>query len=396
MKKVIATLITFCLSFTSLSSVNIEAPSLKNGHSKTNECCTLLSTQDNNSRIEPSSRSIKEVLAAVPEGYALPIKESMSLIAKEEAVDKIQFKPLIGGGAKAKIFRVDIGNKKYVLRLLDEKLPIERRRSEINAHKIGAELQIAPKIIYVDQRLSVMVMEFIEGRTLTRDDLNNVEIVKEVMKALKTFHQFLHEGQLVSRTKVAAIQELYDRYQNKKGVVFPSCFEQLYRNLQADFSDLKIEHRPSHGDFNPRNILVTDQGRIYIIDWDQASIDHPFLDIAWLSTFLGANNEQMKGLLKEYLGREPNAYELNEALYFKDVTTFVVATLWIGRQEERDQGKLDSILEGPLKKGSTYIREGVTVEDVLQGKGMGITQYSLGWLKEFIENRSSYHHNTRD
>jgi thiamine kinase-like enzyme len=344
----------------------------------------LLSVQNN--RFEPSSYSIKEVLAAVSENYALPINEALSLIAPEEVGDNIQVTPLLGGGTKSKVFRVDSGNKKYVLRLLDENQPIERRRSELNAHKIGAELQIAPKIFYVDQLLLVVVMELVEGRTLTRDDLNNAEIFKEVMEALKKFHQYPDEGRLVKRTKVGAIQDLYDRY-NKKGVVFPSCFDQLHRTLQNDFVVLKREHRPSHGDFNPRNILVTDQGHIYIIDWAQASIDHPFLDIAWLSTFLAANNEQVKGLLKQYLGRDPKESELKETLFFKDVTAFLLATLWIGRQDEKDQGKLDSILEGSLKKGSAYIMEGVSVDDILQKEGMGLTLYSLGWLKEFIDNR---------
>lgn len=339
--------------------------------------------------MQPSSYTIKDVLHAVSEKYVIPINEALSLIAKGEVIDKVPFNPLLGGGTNSKLFRIDIGNKKYVLRLLDENQPLERRRSEFNAHRIGAELGISPKIFYADQMLMVMVMEFIEGRTLTRDDLNNVEIVKGTMGVLKKFHQHPIEGQLVKRTKIGAIQDLYERYKHKKGVVFPSCFDQLHRKLQEDFANLKRVHGPSHGDFNPRNILVGEHGRIYIIDWAQASIDHPFLDIAWLSTFLAANNEQVKILLKEYLGREPQELEMKETLFFKNVTAFLVATLWIGRQEERDQGKLNSILERPLKKGSTYINEGVSVDDVLREKGTGLTLYSLGWLKEFIDNRSS-------
>lgn len=231
------------------------------------------------SAIEPSSYSINEVLNAVSENYALPINDAVLLIASKEAVDKIKFKPLLGGGTKSKIFRVDIENKKYVLRLLDENQPVERRRSELIAHKIGAELQIAPEIIYADQTPLVMIMEYIEGRTLTKHDLNNAEIVKKVMSALKKIHQYPEEGVLAKRTKVGAIQDLYDRYKSKKGVVFPTCFDQLHSNLQDAFADLQTKRMPTHGDFNPRNILVAENGRIYIIDWAQASIDHPFLMI---------------------------------------------------------------------------------------------------------------------
>lgn len=334
-----------------------------------------------------SSYSINEVLDSVTSNYALSINEAMSLIAPKESIDHIQFKPLLGGGTKAKIFRFDIGDKKYVLRLLDENQPIERRKSELDAHRIGAELQIAPEIIYADGTSLIMVMEFIEGRSLTREDLDNAEIVKNMICALKKFHEYSGEEHLVRRTKVQAIHDLYDRYKNKKGVVFPSCFYQLHSKLQTDFANLKKERVLSHGDFNPRNILVTENKRIYVIDWSQASLDHPFLDIGWLASLTAANHEQLTGLLKEYLGREPKESELQEALFFKDVTTFLIATLWIGRQEERDQGKLDAILEGSLKKGSTYIREGISIDDVLQEKGRGLTLYSLGWLKEFIDNQ---------
>ena len=91
--------------------------------------------------IEPGLYSINEVLEAVSENYRPSINQAISLIAPKEAVDKIQFKPLLGGLTKSKVFRVDIENKKYVLRLLDENQPPERRRSELNAHKIGAGMQ---------------------------------------------------------------------------------------------------------------------------------------------------------------------------------------------------------------------------------------------------------------
>lgn len=338
--------------------------------------------------IEHGLYSINEVLDAVSENYRPSINQAISFIASKEAVNKIQFKPLLGGLTKSKVFRVDIENKKYVLRLLDENQPLEKRRSELNAHKIAAGCKIAPEIIYADQTLLVVLMEYIEGRTLTKDDLNNSEIVKKIMCALKKFHQHPKERDLIRRTKVEAIQDLYDRYKNKKGVVFPSCFDQLHSELKNDFAELKTEHMPSHGDFNPRNILIAENGHIYIIDWAQASIDHPFLDIGWLATFSAANNEQVRALLREYLEREPKESELKEALFFKDVTAFLVATLWIGRQEERNQIKLDSILEGSLKKGPAYIMEDISVEDILKEKKMSLTLYSLGWLKEFIDSRT--------
>lgn len=336
---------------------------------------------------------LSDICKRVSGNYVLPIHEAIALITQDVAADQIRFEPMLGGGSKAKLFRVDVGDKKYVLRLLDENQPVGQRMSELNAHRIGVELQIAPEIIYADPQPLVILMEFIEGRTLTRDDLDNAEVVKQVVSALKKFHHYSENDSssysgILRRTKVKAIHDLYDRYKHKKGVIFPSCYDPLHSKLQEDFVTLKRKHTLSHGDFNRHNILISEEGHIYVIDWACAGIDHPFLDIGWLATSLAANDVQLQGLLREYLEREPTTDEVNEVFFFKDVTAFLLATLWIGRQEERDQGKLDVLLAGPLKSGSQYIAEGVSVEDVLREKGTGLTVYSLGWLKEFIENRA--------
>jgi thiamine kinase-like enzyme len=292
---------------------------------------------------QPQAVSANEILRTVSKEYCMPVISALASVAAEKDLDKMAFIPLLGGGTKAKIFRVELNQQKFVLRLLDENQPLERRKSELCAHKMGEKLQIAPKLIYSDPSYRVMLMDFIEGRELVKEDLDNPDLLKELMQTLKKFHHQPKDESLVKKTKLEAIQDLYERYKDKKGVVFPSCFDRLHRQLQANFASLTAERVPSHGDFNQRNILVAKDGKIYIIDWAQASIDHPFLDIAWLSTFSAANAGQMRALLKAYLERNPSEQEMQEMLFFRSVTTFLVATLWIGRQEEREQGQLDAV-----------------------------------------------------
>ena len=69
-------------------------------------------------------------------------------------------------------------------------------------------------------------------------------------------------------------------------------------------------HYLCHGDFNPSNIIISDDGKPYIIDWSHATQGHPCADAArtyllfWLSgDLLGA---------EEYLTLYCNKAKINK------------------------------------------------------------------------------------
>lgn len=142
-----------------------------------------------------------------------------------------------------------------------------------------------------------------------------------------------------------------------------------------------------HGDLKPDNVIIADDGNIYLIDWAEACIENPFYDIGWFACFSGASPEQMYSLLREYCKRDPDVNEMRETFIHKDFTTFFLATAWIGRQEIKDQTRLDALLQEPLEKGTSYIKRGITTSHMTKKNGGEVTLYALGWLKEFIEDR---------
>jgi thiamine kinase-like enzyme len=332
------------------------------------------------------SLSLNDLLTDISKNYACPIKEAIKKIAPTKNVNDICFHPLLGGLSSAKLFSIDIDDKKYVFKLLDETISIERRKSEINAHKIGAELNIAPKLLFSDEVPLIMVMEFIEGRHFAVSDLNNKEIIAKIFQALRKFNYYSGEKSIIHGSRIKSLQDLYD-YCKKNDVVFPSCFVRLFTKLQTDYANLHAEQLPTHGDLNPENILITTTGDVYLIDWADASIDNPLLDVGWMACLSAANNDQIENLLKGYLGRNPTASEKKETLFFRDLTLFFVAIIWLGKQPLKNQNELDAILSGPLKRGSERITEGLTKEEIRKKKGLAVTVHALEWLKEFIENQ---------
>jgi len=111
------------------------------------------------------------------------------------------------------------------------------------------------------------------------------------------------------------------------------------------------------------------------------------LDIGWLASCLELDNNQTKKLLRKYLSIDPTSADFREILYFKNLTNFVVTTLLIGAQEEKNQDALDYLLQTTVKKSFDPDNEDITTLEILSKKGLVFTKYALSWLKEFIENQ---------
>jgi len=314
-----------------------------------------------------NSFSFIEILNSVSTAHALQVQEAIKMIAQNYTLNTLCFEPLLGGLSKSKVYRVDINNKKFVVRFLDENEPLERRLSEVRAHQIGAKLNIAPKLFYTNQNPLVFVMEFIEGRALSRQDLGNQETVIKIVRAIKKFHHQAPSENLHQQTRSEMIQGLYKYNQEQNGVVYPSCFDDLHEKLQTNSVALKANLLPTHGDLNLDNVLIANDGNVYFIDWAEAHVDNPFLDIGALVCFTAANNDQIKNLLQEYLGRIPNESEFKEVLFCRDIIIFHVATFWIGRQEERCLDTLNILLE-TLPQDIHPIIEDIPIIDAIQKK----------------------------
>ena len=331
---------------------------------------------------------IAEFLKCVPVAYHESVKKAILKIDPNVDLSSIDFESLLGGFSGAKLFKFKIKNIGYVLRLLSQDKKNELRRSEIKAHQTAAKLGIAPKIYYVDSQKDplVIVMEFIDCRILSQEDLNNETILKKSTDAINIFQNSSVKG-LLKQTRLKAAEALY-KDMLQKGVIYPSCFDEIFKKLKTESKNFKRKLAPTHGDPNPANILIAKDGKVYLIDWSEARMDNPFIDIGWLLCMSGANKEQTRTILKAYLSKDPTDLELKEAAFFRNLTNFVFATLWIAKQKERAQEKLDALLADPsLKKISEFMKKGEKQKGKVRGlDDTQFTRVALGWIKELQDS----------
>jgi len=154
----------------------------------------------------------EDLLKVVPNIFVKSIQEIIFKNFSKASIKNLKIKHIFGGLSNSKLYQLNDENKKYILRLLDNNRKIEVRQSEIAAHKAGAQMKIAPTLIDTDKLALVILMDFIDGRTMSKQDFNDKFIVGKVIENIKKFHNCKIEYHLLNKTKIDTIKEAYAYY----------------------------------------------------------------------------------------------------------------------------------------------------------------------------------------
>jgi hypothetical protein len=186
--------------------------------------------------------------------------------------------PLEGGASTAFPFRVEIGARRYVVRLEGERSPL-RNPQQYASMAVAAEAGLAPRLHYADETLGVAVMDFIETRPLSAYPGGSLGLAQAVgtliarLQAGPAFGRFVDYPDMVGRLWTYLCGTgLFAR-----DVLMPAT-ERLARvsdAYQAGF----IRGVASHNDLLPRNLLF-DGRRLWLIDWESAYCNDPHVDLA--------------------------------------------------------------------------------------------------------------------
>jgi aminoglycoside phosphotransferase (APT) family kinase protein len=216
-------------------------------------------------------------------------------------IDKIV--PISGGVSGAFPFRVEIGDRRYVVRVEGPATPL-RNPHQYDSMLIAAEAGIAPKVHYIDESSRVVVMDFIEARSIRSIPGGSQGLVQALgeslrsLQATRPFQRFIAYPDIVDRLWQWVCQTgLF-----APGVLDPYT-ERLAR-IRETYIWEPADLVSSHNDPVPLNILF-DGDRLWLIDWEIAYRNDPLVDVAIILDNLAPSPELESLLLKTWLGREP-------------------------------------------------------------------------------------------
>ncbi len=174
------------------------------------------------------------------------------------------------------------------------------RQFEAHNATVAAGLDIAPHCVWRDDSGLSLSLTLKNTRPMAPTDWHDESIVGELIKLLKQLHGSgcRFHGQVDLAGLLSRYYALVSAHQ-QEGI--KNIYAQAQIKLET-LSDDDTESVPSHNDLVLENILIGDTGRIWIIDWEYASMASPWWDLATLCNASELGRDESAHLLAIYQG----------------------------------------------------------------------------------------------
>ena len=127
------------------------------------------------------------------------------------------------------------------------------------------------EVTLIDGKWAI-ILEYIEGKTLAQLIEENPEKKNEYIEILVDLQMEVH-----SKTS-PLLTKLKDKMNRK---IANTKFDSTTRyDLHTRLESMPKHNKVCHGDFNPTNIIITPEGKPYIVDWAHATQGNASADVA--------------------------------------------------------------------------------------------------------------------
>ena len=220
---------------------------------------------------------------------------------------KVKLSELEGGITNRNLL-VEDSSGRYVVRL-GEDIPVHgiMRFNELAASHAAHAAGLSPKVIYAEP--GMVVLEFIEARALTPEQVRQPERLDALVKLLHTCHREVPKhlrGPVLSfnvfhvlRNYAAWLKEHRSPYTTD----LPSLME---RSEQMEQRLGAVELVWGHNDLLAANFLDDGQ-RLWLIDWDYGGFNTALFDLGGLASNNGFPEALELELLSRYFGNTSDA-----------------------------------------------------------------------------------------
>ena len=198
----------------------------------------------------------------------------------------------LGGGTTDRNYKVELDDGVFVLRMgmsgaVDE-----------SAGRRAFELGVGPEVMAFMPSQGWVVERFIDGRTISPEQIRESATLRRVMAAVRKFHG---AAPIPGRLDPHAAVEEYHARSMERGVTIPLEYAAAHassdRIRQARGAQPLV---PCHNNLLNANIL--DDGEIRLVDWGNACMGDRFFDLANFSVNHDLSLEDDRRLLEAYFG----------------------------------------------------------------------------------------------
>lgn len=247
------------------------------------------------------------------------IESNLKVIFPDADVSKAIIERI--GGMSNMNYKVSLNGRSYVLRIpgIGAEGMVERANEEKNSI-ISGELGINPPVCYFNAKTGVKLANFIDNaETLNRDSIKQ----KDNLKKIAQIYKKLHYSRVRLRNGFNIFYEIekYDALIEKAGARMYKSDTDVRSQVMAledKLNEIGLELAPCHNDAVPENFIKSEDGTVYLIDWEYSGMNDPMADFAALFLESDFSEEDTNVVLNEYFdGNVPN--ELRERIFIYQI-----------------------------------------------------------------------------
>ena len=232
----------------------------------------------------------------------------MSII--EEVVTKIpdwknkqiSISPLSGGLTNSN-FKVEVDATPYFVRVpgASTELLAVNRENEYHNSKAAYEAGVGPKVLYHLPEYDVMVLEFLNGKTMSKDSLNEARMPTRMAQAIKKLNagpRFLLDFDMFRLT------EYYLSLCNERDIKIPDGYLDRMSTIAQIENAMSVSPLPTvpcNNDLLAEN-YIDDGKQLWLIDYEYSGNNDPTFELGNTCQEMQFNEDQINEICAAYFG----------------------------------------------------------------------------------------------
>ncbi len=234
------------------------------------------------------------------------------------------------GGLTNLVYRVDAGDRRYVLRIAGEGTEdyIDRKVEGHNA-RVAAEAGVSAEVLHFDADSGLMLTRYLDGCVTMSPELfkSRPGAPARAAEVLKRMHACGREFRF--RFKLFAMIDEYLGLLAKLDAPLPDGYHEVVAEAGAVRQALDANPAvlaPCHCDPLSENFL-DDGARMWAVDWEYSGMNDPIWDLGDVSVEAGFDEAQDHEMMAAYCGGEPPAALYGRMVIYKAMCD-LLWTLW--------------------------------------------------------------------
>jgi thiamine kinase-like enzyme len=228
----------------------------------------------------------------------------------EEVVAKIEdwkgknvsIQPLSGGLTNTN-YKVEVNGTPYFVRVPGEStelLAVDRNNEYYNTNA-AAEAGVGPKVIYHLPDYFVMVLEFLNGKTMSKDSLNAPGMPTRMSQTIKQ----LHSGpRFLTDFNMFRLTEYYLNLCKERDIRIPDGYLDrlpIVEQIEKAMTVHPLNTVPCNNDLLAEN-YIDDGKQLWLIDYEYSGNNDPTFELGNTCQEMQFNDEQINEVCAAYFG----------------------------------------------------------------------------------------------